>query len=65
MMGDDPNAFIVVAEATKPVVPRKLEDHWRFHAGCRRWGCFGFNGRKGTNWYCGGHRSEGEAQFKR
>jgi hypothetical protein len=65
MTGDDPDAMIVDPEATEPAVPKKLEDDWCFHTDCRQWGCFGFNGRYGTTWYCGEHRSEGEAQFKR
>jgi hypothetical protein len=60
MTGDDPNAIIVVDDATEPATPEKLDEHWCEHPGCKRWGCFGFQRGYNISWYCGDHREDGD-----
>lgn len=43
-----------------PTTPAVLYIHYCDHQGCSEWGCFGYDGRYGTDWYCGVHRQDGE-----
>ena len=46
----------------RPMRPGVVNEHWCMHAGCARWGSFGYQTRYGTTWFCGEHRAEGERQ---
>jgi hypothetical protein len=59
-MSDETSIMIVVTEVVGPAPQRNIDNHWCDHAGCKRWGSFGFAGRYGTSWYCGEHRSDAE-----
>jgi hypothetical protein len=65
MTGDEHGGIIVVAEVSvtvetpRPAARAVIDEHWCMHAGCKRWGSFGFQTRKGTEWYCGEHRCDG------
>jgi hypothetical protein len=48
-----------------PATPAGLYIHYCDHEGCTDWGCFGYDGRYGTNWYCGEHREDGERKQRR
>lgn len=40
----------------------RIYEHWCEHAGCSKWGGWGFGRRKDepVHWFCGDHRAEGE-----
>lgn len=46
-------------ETRRPPGKAVIDEHWCMHAGCKRWGSFGFATRYGTEWYCGEHRGDG------
>lgn len=41
-----------------------MEDHYCMAKDCKKWGCYGFNGRYGYFWYCEDHRAEGQKVVK-
>jgi hypothetical protein len=54
-------------EPTRPghpagVTPAGIDEHWCEHAGCTKWGGWGFSGpREASHWFCFEHRADGEA----
>lgn len=47
--------------ATVPRAVARVIDHRCEHAGCTKWGGFGFGKPKQeSHWFCYGHRAEGE-----
>ena len=55
-MSDERRPIPPATDATVNLPPKKIDDHWCMHPGCKLWGSFGYDERYGTVWYCGEHR---------
>jgi hypothetical protein len=62
-MSDDPIRLPPQAQypAHMEKAPAALFEHYCMHAGCKAWGTFGFEKRYGQEWYCSGHKLDGES----